>query len=123
MVFGTKGGRARDTLILNHVELLQTVNLALSIAKEQNGKLINKPNLKTAMTYWRNQTRLLGLSGKYEPHSLRYAWAQEIITHYLEQGFSEKEAQAKVSMDLGHGDGRGRYIMNVYGYKNMNQNE
>ncbi|QIQ22173.1 integrase domain-containing protein [Zophobihabitans entericus] len=114
VVFGTKGGRARDSVVLNHEELLQTVNLALDIAKEQNGKLINKPNLKTAMTYWRNQTRLLGLSGKYAPHSLRYAWAQEVMAHYLEQGLSEKEAQARVSMDLGHGDGRGRYIKNVY---------
>lgn len=115
VVFGTKGGRARDSIVLNREELLQTVNLALSIAKEQDGRLINKPNLKTAMTYWRNQTRLLGLTGKYAPHSLRYAWAQEVITHYLEQGLSEKEAQAKVSMNLGHGDGRGRYIAKIYG--------
>lgn len=64
VVFGTKGGRARDFLVLNHKELLQTVNFALSIAKEQSSRLINKPNLKIAITYWRNQTRLLGLSGK-----------------------------------------------------------
>lgn len=114
VVFGTKGGRSRDFLVLNHKELLQTVNLALSIAKEQSSRLINKPNLKIAITYWRNQTRLLGLSGKYAPHSLRYAWTQEVMAHYLAQGLSEKEAQAKVSMDLGHEDRRGIYINQVY---------
>ncbi|CAM3375846.1 hypothetical protein XNC1_3480 [Xenorhabdus nematophila ATCC 19061] len=38
--------------------------------------------------------------------------------HYKTQGFSEREALAQVSMDLGHGDGRGRYIRQVY-YQNI----
>ncbi|EDF8126218.1 DNA-binding protein, partial [Salmonella enterica subsp. enterica serovar Dublin] len=35
--------------------------------------------------------------------------------HYLAQGFCEKEALAMTAMDLGHGDGRGRYVAQVYG--------
>lgn len=31
-----------------------------------------------------------GLTGAYSPHSLRYAWAQDVIRYYLEQGFGEK---------------------------------
>jgi hypothetical protein len=46
---------------------------------------------------------------------LRYAWAQDAIRHYLSQGFSEKEALAMTTMGLGHGDGRGRYVAQVYG--------
>ncbi|ESA61313.1 integrase family protein [Escherichia coli 1-182-04_S4_C2] len=33
----------------------------------------------------------------------------------LAQGFSEKEALAMVAMDLGHGDGRGRWVKQIYG--------
>jgi|GEM_PF-5099753 len=37
------------------------------------------------------------------------------MRYYQAQGHSEKEVMAMVSMDLGHGDGRGRYIKLVYG--------
>ncbi|EFA4015927.1 DNA-binding protein, partial [Escherichia coli] len=50
-------------------------------------------------------------------HSLRYAWAQDAIRHYLAQGFSEKESLALTATDLGHGDGRGRWVKQVYGYR------
>ncbi|MCR2697983.1 DNA-binding protein, partial [Salmonella enterica] len=53
---------------------------------------------------------------EYSPHSLRYAWAQDAIRYYEEQGLSHKEALAVTSTDLGHGDGRGIYIEQVYGY-------
>lgn len=115
VVFGTKGGRPRDVYIIDPQKALQVINHALVIMHQQNGKLINKPNLKQAMTYWRNQTSRLGLTGNISPHSLRYAFAQQQIQYYLKQGYSEPEALAKTSMDLGHGDGRGRYIKQVYG--------
>lgn len=115
IVFGTKGGRPRDTVILNIGAVKHAVENALAVADQRNGKLIDAPDLKTAMTYWRNQAERLGLTGVHAPHSLRYAWAQDAIRHYLAQGFSQKEALAQVSMDLGHGDGRGRYVARVYG--------
>ncbi|EKS5420629.1 hypothetical protein QB964_004331 [Salmonella enterica] len=37
------------------------------------------------------------------------------IRERLAQGVSEKEALAMTAMDLGHGDGRGRYVAQVYG--------
>ncbi|MEI7223080.1 integrase domain-containing protein [Pectobacterium carotovorum] len=117
VVFGTKTGRPRDTHIIDRERVQQAVNNALHIAKQRNDLLIDKPNLKQAMTYWRNQTRRIGLEGKHSPHSLRYAWAQEAIQHYKQQGYTEKEALALTSMDLGHGDGRGRYVKQVYGLR------
>lgn len=115
VIFGTKGGRPRETLILDRERATNAINTAIQIAEQHNGKLIDKPTLKQAMTYWRNHTSAIGLKGQLSPHSLRYAWAQEAIEHYLQQGYNQKEALALTSMNLGHGDGRGRYVKQVYG--------
>ncbi|HDP0318190.1 TPA: integrase domain-containing protein [Salmonella enterica subsp. enterica serovar Concord] len=117
VVFGTKGGRPRGTMILDAVAVRKAVDTALAVAEERHGRLIDKPDLKSAMKYWHSQASRLGLTGAYSPHSLRYAWAQDAIRHYLAQGFCEKEALAMTAMDLGHGDGRGRYVAQVYGQK------
>ncbi|MFW8411894.1 DNA-binding protein, partial [Klebsiella pneumoniae] len=53
--------------------------------------------------------------GIYILQSFRYAWTQDALRRYLAQGFSHREALALTSMDLGHGDGRGRYVVRVYG--------
>ncbi|EGJ4670310.1 DNA-binding protein [Salmonella enterica] len=115
VVFGTKGGRPRETVILDAVAVRRALDNALSVAEHRHGRLIDKPDLKGAMKYWHSQASCIGLTGVFSPHSLRYAWAQDAIRHYLAQGFSEKEALAMTSMDLGHGDGRGRYVAQVYG--------
>ncbi|MGL4682489.1 MAG: integrase domain-containing protein [Hafnia alvei] len=114
VVFGTKGGRPRQTRVLDREALTQTVNQALAVAATHNDRLIDKPDLKSAINRWRSQTALAGLKGQYSPHSLRYAWAQDAMHYYRRQGFSNREASALVSMDLGHGDGRGRYVERVY---------
>ncbi|EBP0097334.1 DNA-binding protein [Salmonella enterica subsp. salamae] len=115
VVFGTKGGRPRETIILDAVAVRKALDNALAVAEDRHGRLIDKPDLKTAMKYWHSQASRLGLTGAYSPHSLRYAWAQDAIRHYLAQGFCEKEALAMTAMDLGRGDGRGRYVAQVYG--------
>lgn len=53
------------------------------------------------MKYWHSQASRLGLTGAYSPHSVRYAWAQDAIRHYLAQGFCEKEALAMTAMGVG----------------------
>ncbi|EIZ8008067.1 integrase domain-containing protein, partial [Salmonella enterica subsp. enterica serovar Eko] len=117
VVFGTKGGRPRETVILDTIAVKKALENAINIAEQRNGRLIDKADLKSAMNYWRGQAGQLGLTGKNTPHSLRYAWAQDAIRHYLAQGFCKKEALAMVAMDLGHGDGRGRYVAQVYGLR------
>lgn len=115
VVFGTKGHRPRETIIQDAGAVKKTLENALSVAEQRNGRLIDQPGLQQAMNYWRGALAEVGLSGNYTPHSLRYAWAQDAIRHYLAQGFSDKEALALTAMGLGHGDGRGRYVAQVYG--------
>lgn len=117
IVFGTKGGRPRKTVILDAGAVRKALENALAVAESRNNRLIDKPDLKNAMGYWRNQTTRIGLTGAFSPHSLRYAWAQDAMRHYLAQGFSRKETLAMVATDLGHGDGRGRYVAQVYGLR------
>ena len=117
VVFGTKGGRPREMVILDTGAVRKALDNANSVAESRHGRLIDKPDLKSAMKYWHSQASRIGLTGVYSPHSLRYAWAQDAIRHYLAQRFNEKEALAMTAMDLGHGDGRGRYVAQVYGRK------
>jgi Integrase/Phage integrase, N-terminal len=114
VVFGTKGGRPRDTTVLDREATLVTINAALKHLKENNGKLIDKPSLHTAIERYRNVVREAGLTGKYAPHSLRYAYSVDVMNLHRRNGFSKEEAQALASMDLGHGDGRGHYVARVY---------
>lgn len=119
VVFGTKGGRPRETTVLNHEKTLHAINFALKVAEENNGKLIDKPNLHQAIGVFRRVAMDGGLTGKHSPHSLRYAYAKD-AAKFHEDKFSKKETLAMVSMDLGHGDGRGRYIAQVY-YQNTEE--
>lgn len=115
VVFGTKGHRPRETVIQDTGAVKKALDNALSVAEQRNGRLIDRPSLQKAMNYWRKEITKVGLAGIYTPHSLRYAWAQDALRHYLAQGFSHREALALTAMDLGHGDGRGRYVAQVYG--------
>ncbi|CBJ80618.1 putative integrase [Xenorhabdus bovienii str. Jollieti] len=114
IVFGTKGGRPRQTVILDRVALHHAIDYAEREQAGRSGRLIDKPTIYQAIDRYRYVVRRAGLVGKQAPHSMRYHFAQQSGAHYKAQGFSEREALALVSMDLGHGDGRGRYIRQVY---------
>lgn len=114
VIFGTKGGRARLTTIVDRDKVLDAVNRAIKHAEKNNGKIIDKPDLKSAMDYYRNTLRTEMTGGHETPHSLRYSYAEDAFRYHLARGFSKDESLALTSMDLGHGDGRGTYIRNVY---------
>ena len=114
VVYGTKGARPRDTHVVHVERAREIIAIAIQRTKETEGRLIDKPNLKKAMYRYSNVLKSNGLTGKYSPHSMRYAYARDRHNAYLKQGFSEKESLAMVSMDLGHGDGRGDYVKRVY---------
>jgi hypothetical protein len=45
---------------------------------------------------------------------LRNAWARERMDAYVAESIPMAEALARTSMDLEHGDGRGRWVKVVY---------
>lgn len=114
VIFGTKGGRARQTTIINREKVIDAVKRAVRYAQEHNGKVINKSDLKSAMDFYRNTLRTELTGGDETPHSLRYSYAEDAFNFHLSHGYNKEESLALTSMDLGHGDGRGTYIKNVY---------
>jgi site-specific recombinase XerD len=115
VIFGTKGGRPRLVNPADRERAAEAVHAAQKLASHQSGVLINKPDEKSAMHRYKNVMSAAGFTGKESGHALRYAFAQDQIKAYLLLGYSKQEALALTSTDLGHGDGRGRYIAQVYG--------
>lgn len=114
VVFGTKGGRPRFVNPADRSRALHAVKAALSVAQRQSGRLIDKPDLKSALARYTRCMHAAGATGRESGHALRYAFAQAQIRAYEERGLSRAEALAATSCDLGHGDGRGRWIEQVY---------
>lgn len=114
VIYGTKGGHPRDVKIFCRDRTISAIKFAIEIMNVNGGKIISKPNLKSAMEHHRYILRAANCVGEYSPHSLRYAFACDQVEFYQKEGFSLVDALAMTSMDLGHGDGRGRYIKQVY---------
>ena len=114
VALGTKGGRPRETRVLDREVAREAVGKALERVGK-NGRVIQASGLKQAVDQFNNAARAAGFVGDCSPHSLRYAFAQASIVRYETDGFSHAEALALTSLDLGHGDRRGRWIAHVYG--------
>lgn len=116
VIYGTKNNRPRDVPPVNKQAALAAIAYARAVAGKRHGKLIGL-DLKTALNRYKYLCKKIGLSGDLTGHSMRYAFAQNLKASLLTQGFRESEANSLVSLALGHGDGRGRYVKSVY----MNQ--
>lgn len=113
VIFGTKGGRLIDLRILDIESALTAMRAGIALLKIQKGKLF-KPNLQEAMNRYKYCVKLFGAVSEFSRHSLRCAFAVKRVDKYLEECFTEKEAFAQTSMDLGQGDSRGTYLKLVY---------
>lgn len=110
VVFGTKGGRDRLSAPADRQRALEAVQAARAVCRANGGHLI-AGTLRQAMTRYAN---VMHRHSPITGHQLRYAYAQDRIEYYLDAGYSRREATALTSIDLGHGDGRGRYVERVY---------
>ena len=113
---GSKGGRPRYIHIqADRVALaMKTVQVAIELKRENGGRLIQADSLQEALKRVSNACTRAGLTGDDSAHGLRRAWASSQRNGYLAQGLTEKTALARLSVDLGHGDQRGRWVENNY---------
>lgn len=117
IIHGTKGGKTRRSPPLDRKRAADTVRRAFDLARQQGGKLVRKPHLHQAMSRYHFVVATVGMTGERAPHSLRYAYATEHLQRMRAAGVSRREAAAGVSRWLGHGDGRGTWVEQVYGRK------
>jgi len=116
VIHGTKGGKLRALEVPDPVGSLRVVSEAIEVSRKQGGQTVRGWNgsLKSAINRYFYYMRKAGFTGKLSPHSLRYAYAAEMVLFYRRQGMSVREALATVALCLGHGDGRGSYVRRVY---------
>ena len=116
VIHGAKGGRLRALEVPDTAGSIRVVCEAIEVSKKQDGQTVRGCNgsLKSAINRYRHYMVKAGFTGKCSPHSLRYAYAAEMVLFYRRQGMSVREALAAVALCLGHGDGRGSYVRRVY---------
>ena len=112
---GTKGGKLRDSYIPPDYRqpLLEALLSAKAILAERR-YLVDAPTGAAATRQVHRHYKRLGLEGGNSSHSLRAGFAVHSYQHYLSQELSKQAALANLSNDLGHGDGRGRWVFNNY---------
>ncbi len=114
ILHGTKGGRGRWTGPVDISRALAAVRDAIAISHAQGGYLIVSKNLQSAARAYGRACEKVGMKAEHASHSLRCMYAQDRFVQHLERLGSRNEALAATSLDLGHGDGRGTYIAQVY---------
>ncbi|TDV16296.1 integrase domain-containing protein [Paraburkholderia caballeronis] len=115
IIHGTKGGKTRRGPALDRRRAADIVRRAIALVAGGRGRLVRKPSLRQAMARYHYVVRRAGMCGKQAPHCLRYAYATEHLRRLKAAGMSRREAAAGVSTWLGHGDGRGTWVEQVYG--------
>jgi len=116
VIAGSKGGKTRRVRVQNVAAAKEAVAYALELTQCQGGFLVQRADkctvtgLKQARSIYHGWCNRAGI----EPHAARYAFARDQIHAYMHSGMSEREALAATSLDLGHGDGRGRWVKSVY---------
>jgi hypothetical protein len=112
---GTKGGRVRDTVIPTPYRdrALAAIRAALDVMTTRQ-YLVDATTARAAQKQVHDRFAALGLRGKDSGHALRRAFCRDNYEHYLSEGHSVEEALALCSRDLGHGEGRGRWVWNNY---------
>lgn len=115
VIHGTKGGRPRDTGPLDRNRALGAVREALRAVEKNGGQLIRSQTLRGALRTYGRRCEAIGLKGEHASHALRCMYAHDRYEqHLLACDGNRREALAETALDLGHGDGRGTYVAQVY---------
>lgn len=117
VVEGTKGGRRRLVDFKDQKAkfiALQAVQNALRVMGDKE-QLVQSVSLEGACRKYLRELAKVGFKGAHGSHSLRCSWARDQFTRHLQNTHdSAPLALAMLSLDLGHGDKRGRYCRQVY---------
>ena len=115
---GTKGGKSRRVDFSNEdrrKKAITAIKDAISYCKSHGEMIIKSSSLEGAMRSYQRALLAVGFSGSEASHCFRYYFAvHQFLSHLEIDPTNEKEALARLSLDLGHGDGRGRYCKQVY---------
>ena len=95
VLWGTKGGRRRESRAPDMEKALEAVREALAVAAKRGGRIIDRPRLKAAMTWYRNTVhRHVTDPLDLQAHALRYPqWELGV------QVFAEEDAD-RYSFDV-----------------------
>jgi hypothetical protein len=115
---GSKGGRPRHIYVPpgRTGAVLQAVSAVVAAkASSGNGQILGQyDDLKSAVKGYTNALAYVELNGSDSGHGLRREFACLQYDHYISEGLDKDTALARLSQDLGHGDGRGRWVENNY---------
>jgi Integrase/Phage integrase, N-terminal len=115
VVLGTKGARPRDSHPVSRERALEAVKTALNAFKTHStGNVTASKTLEGAMRAYGRDCAAVGLSKENASHCLRYQYARDRFEHHFERIGDRQQALVATSLELGHGDGRGAYIAQVY---------
>lgn len=117
VLHGTKGGRQRSVTLLDQTSkdrALEAVREAIRVMDLHGDTLVRSASLQGANRAFQRAMNKVGFKGSEASHALRYMFAREQFAKYMEILGDKEEALSALSMDLGHGDGRGRYCEQVY---------
>lgn len=112
---GSKGGRPRHIFVpFERLGTTLAVVTAVEYIKTKDGYVIECDDLKSALKYYDNEMMRVGLVGDDSGHALRRSFACKQYEYYLSTGLTKSQSLSRLSNDLGHGDGRGRWVENNY---------
>lgn len=114
----TKGDRPRAVFLRTEEsrEIARSaIDRAIEYLKESGQEfLVESVSLEGAMRNINNYFAELGLEVDNSAHSLRRDFAVREYFHLREEGLTKKEACGKLSLALGHGSSRHRWVWNNY---------
>ena len=112
---GSKGGRARHIYVpLGRISSTLAAVSAAHDAKIYNGHILDYDDLKSALKGYDNALSYQELTNTDSGHGIRRFFACQQYDYYLSTGLDKDTALSRLSQDLGHGDGRGRWVWNNY---------
>lgn len=117
LIAGAKGGRTRVIFILAEHRAAAYFAVVEMLAITDGGKehpIREAASGGAAVDKFSKELAKIGIKADYSCHSLRRRFALRQYRGYLKLGFEPRVALKRLALDLGHGEKRGRWVLNNY---------